>query len=107
MAIKKRTSEVLLPDINPGDILLEDFLKPLEITQYRLAKGLKVSQTKVSEIIKGKRSITAETALRLGKYFCMSPEYWMNLQSLCDLQKARRKINQKIEKEVLPLKSLA
>ena len=71
--------------IHPGEILLEEFLEPLEISQYRLAKDISVPARRVNEIVLGKRSITADTALRLGLYFRTSPEFWMNLQNNFDL----------------------
>lgn len=71
--------------IHPGEILLEEFLEPMEISQYRLAKDVLVPAHRIYEIVHGKRSITADTALRLGKYFKISPEFWLNLQSHYDL----------------------
>jgi len=87
----------------PGEILLEEFLKPMEISQYRLAKCLHVSQMKISEIVNGKRSITANTALRLGKFFGMEPQFWLNLQGLYDLRKEKKSAGKKIMAEVKPL----
>ena len=71
--------------VHPGEILIEDFLKPLGITQYRLAKSIGVSQRRIGEIVSGKRSITADTALRLAKYFGTDAQSWMNLQTQYDL----------------------
>ena len=76
----------LLADITPGEILDEEFLKPMAITQYRLAKDLGVPPRRINEIVKGRRAITADTALRLGRYFRMAPEFWLNLQSHYDLE---------------------
>ncbi len=72
--------------IHPGEILMEEFLKPLEISQYRLAKDIGVAPRRINEIVHGKRTITADTALRLGKYFSTSPQFWLNLQSHYDLE---------------------
>ena len=86
--------------IHPGEILQEDFLKPLGITQYRVAKDIGVQPTRINQIVKGKMSITAHTALRLGKYFGMSAQFWLNAQSYYDLEVALDKIKDKLEKEV-------
>ncbi len=75
-----------IPNIHPGEILDEEFLKPLEITAYRIAKETKISQTRISEIIKGKRRITADTALRFSKFFGNSPQFWLGLQNDFDLE---------------------
>ena len=75
-----------LPNIHPGDILLEEFLKPLDISPYRLAKETNIPQTRISEIIKKKRRVTADTALRLGKFFGTSPKLWLGLQNDFDLE---------------------
>jgi len=71
----------LLANITPGEILAEEFLKPKGITQYRLAKDIGVPPRRINEIVKGQRAITADTALRLGRYFGMSAEFWLNLQT--------------------------
>jgi addiction module HigA family antidote len=75
-----------LNNIHPGEILLEEFLIPLEISAYRLAKDIFIPQTRISEIIKGKRRITADTALRFAKYFGTSPKFWLSLQDDFDLE---------------------
>ena len=75
-----------LNNIHPGDILLEEFLIPLEISAYRLAKDTFIPQTRISEIIKGKRRITADTALRFAKYFGTNPKFWLSLQDDFDLE---------------------
>jgi len=72
--------------IHPGEILSEDFLKPMGISGYKLAKALLIDQTRVSEIIKGKRSITTDTALRLAKFFGTTPEFWLNIQARYDME---------------------
>jgi addiction module HigA family antidote len=92
-----------LPTITPGEILLEEFLKPMEISQYRLAKSTKLPQTRIAEIVKGRRSITAETALRFARFFNTSPQFWMNLQSEFELRTAKKKHQKKVEREVEPI----
>ena len=87
---------------HPGEILLEDFMKPLGITQYRLAKEMNVYPRKVNEIVQGKRAITADTALRLARFFGTSPEVWMNLQAHYDLELARDDLDERVEREVVP-----
>ncbi len=91
-----------LPPVHPGEILLEDFLKPLEITRYRLAKSIGVPQRRVDEICAGKRAITADTALRLARFFGTDAQSWMNLQSAYDLDMAESKLADKLEHEVTP-----
>lgn len=86
--------------IHPGEILLEEFLKPLEISQYRLAKDILVPPRRINEIVLGKRSITADTALRLARYFKNSPEFWLNLQVYFDIQSAKTSDYLNIEKNI-------
>jgi antitoxin HigA-1 len=88
--------------VHPGEILLEDFMKPLGLTQYRLAKEMNVYPRKVNEIVQGKRAITADTALRLARFFGTSPEVWMNLQAHYDLEVARDDLDERVEREVVP-----
>lgn len=78
-----------LPNIHPGEVLKEEFLTPLNITAYRLAKDTNIPQTRVSEIVHGRRSITADTAMRFSKYFGTSAEFWHNLQNIYDLEEER------------------
>jgi antitoxin HigA-1 len=87
---------------SPGEILLEEFMKPLNLSQYRVAKSINVPPRRINEIIHGHRSITADTALRLGKYFGNSAQFWMNIQTWYDLEKEKERISEKIEKEVFP-----
>ncbi len=75
-----------LPNVHPGEVLAEEFLIPLEITAYRLSKALGIPQTRVSQILKGNRRITADTSLRLSKYFGTSPKFWLGLQDDYDLE---------------------
>jgi antitoxin HigA-1 len=89
-----------LSPITPGDVLLEEFLRPMEITQNQLAKDINVPANRVSQIIHGKREITADTALRLGKYFGIEPEFWLNLQVRYNMKIARSKVGNEIEKKV-------
>jgi len=92
--------EKLLAPIHPGKILLEDFLQPMGISQYRLAKDTSVPARRINEIVHGKRAVTADTALRLGKFFNMSPQFWMNLQSRYELEVAEDRLKNTLEKEV-------
>lgn len=89
-----------LPPITPGDILLEEFLEPMGISQTQLAKDISVPPNRINQIINGKREITADTALRLGKYFGIEPELWLNLQVRFNLKIVRKKAGKQIEREV-------
>ena len=91
-----------IPPIHPGEILLEEFLMPMDISQYRLAKDISVPQRRISEIVQGRRAITADTALRLGRYFAMEPQFWLNLQTRYDLQQAEAGLAGRLEEEVRP-----
>ena len=82
---------------------MEDFLKPMGISQYQLAKGMKVYPGKINEIVHGKRGITADTALRLGRYLGTTAELWLNLQTLYDLETARDALEEQVAREVIPL----
>jgi len=93
-----------LKPIHPGEVLLEDFLKPMGISQYRLAKDINVPARRINEIVLGKRSVTADTALRLARFFGTSPELWVNLQAHYELEIARDSLNGRLRKEVKPLK---
>jgi addiction module HigA family antidote len=92
-----------LKPIHPGEILLEEFLNPMEISQYRLAKDINVPPRRINEIVLGKRSISADTALRLSKYFNLSEQFWMNLQSRYNLELAKDKLSGKLDREVKKL----
>ena len=81
-----------IPNIHPGEILSEDFLKPMGISAYRLSKGANIDQTRISEIIRGKRSVTADTALRPARFLGNSPEFWLNLQAHYDLEQKKREM---------------
>jgi len=95
------TEEKMTP-VHPGEILIEDFMKPLGISQYRLAKAMNVYPRKINEIVQGKRSITADTALRLARFFGTSPEVWMNLQAHYDLELAKDALEEAVMREVTP-----
>ena len=86
-------------------VLAEAFLKAMEISQYRLAKGIGVPPRRINEIVQGKRAITADTALRLGKFFGMEAQFWMNLQSHYDLEVAKDAIAGKLDREVEVLRA--
>ena len=96
-----------LPPIHPGEVLLEDFLLPLGVSQYRLAKDIAVPPRRVNEIVHGIRGISADTALRLARYFGTSAEMWMNLQSRYDLERQRDEAEARILGEVHVLKRAA
>ena len=90
----------LLENITPGEILEEDFLKPMGLSQYRLAKDIGVPARRINEIVKGERAITADTALRLGRFFKMSAQFWLNLQSHSDLEIMEGRLGRRLEREV-------
>ena len=89
-----------MPPIHPGEILFEEFLKPMNISQYRLAKDINVPARRINEVVQGKRGITANTALRLGQYFGMAPQFWINLQTHYDLEVESDKIADRLKREI-------
>lgn len=93
----------LMSPVHPGEILMEEFIKPLGISQYRIAKEMNVYPRKINEIVHCQRGITADTALRLGRYLGTSAELWMNLQALYDLETARDELKDKVINEVTPM----
>lgn len=95
------------PPVHPGEILHEDFLKPMGISQYRLAVRIKVPPRRINEIVLGKRSITADTALRLGRFFDMDPQFWLNLQTWYDLEIARDANEKRFTEEITPWEKAA
>jgi addiction module HigA family antidote len=97
---KKRSAPV-----HPGEILLEQFLKPLAMSQNKLALQISVPPRRINEIVKGRRRVTADTAMRLARFFAMKPEYWMGLQADYDLDIARDELEERIELEVRPCDS--
>ena len=96
-----------LPPIHPGEILFEEFLKPMGLSQYQLAKDISVPPRRINEIVHGKRSISADTALRLGRFFGISPQFWLNLQTRFDLEVAEDLLAERLDKEVQVLRSNA
>jgi addiction module HigA family antidote len=95
-----------LPAVHPGHVLMKDFIEPLELTRYRVAKAIRVPQRRVDEICSGRRAVTADTALRLGRFFQVDPQLWMNLQAQYDLEVAERSLKTAID-EVIPLERAA
>ena len=87
--------------MHPGEILLEEFLKPMGISQYRLAKDISVQPTRINQIVKGKSGISADTALRLERFFRMSAQFWLNLQAHYDLEATRDRIEDRLKDEVV------
>jgi len=96
-----------LSSIHPGEILLEEFLRPMGISQYRLAKDISVSPKRINEIVHGKRAITADTALRLGRFFGMLPQFWLNLQNRYDLEATEDMLLGRLDKEMHALNAHA
>jgi addiction module HigA family antidote len=94
--------EMLAP-VHPGVILLHDFIEPMGLTRYKVAKCISVPQRRIDEICSGKRAVTADTAMRLGRLFGMSAQTWMNLQAQYDLEVAEHELGDKIDHEVMPL----
>ena len=90
----------LLANITPGEILVEEFLRPMGLTQYRLAKDISVPPRRINEIVEGQRGITADTALRLGRYFGTGPEFWLNLQNHYDLEQEQERLAGRLDREV-------
>ncbi|MDF7808921.1 HigA family addiction module antitoxin [Pontiellaceae bacterium B12219] len=90
----------LMDPIHPGEILLEEFLEPMEISQYRLAKDIAVPARRINEIVHGKRAISANTALRLSKYFGTTAQFWLNLQTHYDLEAEKDKVGKQLDAEI-------
>jgi addiction module HigA family antidote len=93
-----------LPPVHPGEILLEEFLKPLELSQYRVARDLSVPPRRINEIVHGHRGVTADTALRLARYFGTSARFWLNLQARYDLEVENDRLGSRLRKEVAVLR---
>ena len=91
--------KVLAP-VHPGEVLLEDFLQPMGLSQYRLAKGISVPPRRINEIVQCKRGVTADTALRLGRFFGVSERFWLNLQNRYDLEKEKDRLGDALTREV-------
>jgi addiction module HigA family antidote len=98
----ERATEKLSP-IHPGEVLLDDFLIPMGLSQYRLAKDISVPPRRINEIVLGKRSVTADTALRLGRYFGTTEQFWLNLQTRHDLEIERDRLGPRLAQEVAVL----
>jgi addiction module HigA family antidote len=94
----------IMPPIHPGEILLEDFLEPLGLSQYRLAKDTSVSPRRINEIVHGTRSISADTALRLARYFGTTDRFWLNLQVRSDLELEKDRLGERLQTEVQVLR---
>jgi addiction module HigA family antidote len=92
----------ILPPIHPGEVLMEEFLLPLGISQYRLAKDIGVPPRRINEIVHGKRAISADTALRLSRYFAMSDRFWINLQARYDIEREKDLLAGRLDREVRP-----
>jgi addiction module HigA family antidote len=92
-----------LEPIHPGEVLLEEFLNPLGLSQYRLAKDISVAPRRINEIVRGQRSITADTSLRLARYFRTTERFWLNLQSRYDLEVERDRLGDRLDREVARL----
>ena len=92
-----------LPPVHPGEVLLEEFLRPLHLSQYRLAKDVSVPARRINEIVRGTRAVSADTALRLARYFGTSERFWLNLQARYDLEMERDRLGQRLKREVLVL----
>ena len=91
-----------LPPVHPGEILRDEFLTPLDLSVYRLAQALRISRPRLNDIVRGRRAVTVDTALRLGRYFGTTPAFWINLQTRFDLEVAERTVRRKIEREIEP-----
>lgn len=95
-------SDRRLPPVHPGEVLRDEFLRPMKISVYELANAVKVPRTRVNDIVLGRRAVTIDTAIRLGRYFGTSSEFWINLQTRYDLDLADRTMRRRIEREISP-----
>ena len=95
------------PPIHPGEILVAEFLEPMGVSQYRLAKDIGVTPRRINEIVHGRRGITADTALRLGRFFNMEAQFWLNLQTHYDMEVALEALEGRLDKEVHPFSHAA
>ncbi|MBE7466362.1 MAG: HigA family addiction module antidote protein [Planctomycetes bacterium] len=105
--IKRSQRPLHQAPVHPGEMLLEEFLKPLGLSQYRIAQDIHVPPRRINEIVLGKRGISADTALRLARYFGMSDRYWMNLQVRYDLEMEKDRLGNRLDSEVRVLSGLA
>jgi addiction module HigA family antidote len=92
-----------IPPVHPGEVLLEEFLKPWQVSQNRLAQHMSITTTRLNEIVRGRRGITGDTALRLARVTNTTPEFWLNLQALYDLETAKDALGDRLEDEVVPI----
>jgi antitoxin HigA-1 len=99
-------TETVMPPVHPGEILLDEFLKPLEVSQYQLAKEISVPARRINEIVHGQRRISADTALRLARYFGTSERFWMNLQTRYDLEIEKDRLGEALD-EIHPLSAVS
>ena len=106
MTNKLMIEEERLPPVHPGEVLLEDFMKPFGLSQYRLAQDLGVPALRINQIVHGKRAVTADTALRLARYFGTSANVWMRLQARYDLEVAEVELAERVKREVKVRQSL-
>jgi antitoxin HigA-1 len=95
-------SERRIPPVHPGEVLLEDFLKPMGISQYRLAKSIGVPVQRIHDLVHGRRAMTADSALRLARFFAMEAQFWMNLQTRYDLERADDDLAGRLDREIEP-----
>jgi len=100
-------AEERLKPVHPGEVLLEEFLKPMDLSQNRLALSIGVPARRINEIVLGKRSITADTALRLARFFGMSPQFWLGLQMDYNLDMAEDELAERLEREVIPYAAIS
>jgi addiction module HigA family antidote len=100
-------AEERLKPVHPGEVLLEEFLKPMDLSQNRLALSIGVPARRINEIVLGKRSITADTALRLARFFDMSPQFWLGLQMDYNLDTAEDELAERLEREVIPYTAIS
>lgn len=101
-AVRPTPKQAKLPPVHPGEVLLADFLEPFGLSQYRLAHDANVPPRRINEIVHGKRAVTADTALRLARYFGTSERFWLNLQARYDLEVERDRLGPRLESEVVP-----
>ena len=99
--------EIKISPVHPVEVILEEFLKPIGVSQNRLAKAMNITATRLNEIIRGRRGITGDTALRLARATDTTPEFWLNLQALYELETAKDALGERVEKEVVPVAGLA
>jgi addiction module HigA family antidote len=100
--MEKHAMRRKMPPVHPGEILLLEFLEPMQLSQYALAKAISVPARRINEIVLGKRAISADTAMRLGRYFGMEPQFWLNLQSRFDLDTTADRLGNRLDREVKP-----